>query len=81
MELIPLRVTPRAGRDSVAEEIGPDGPRLAVRVTAAPEGGKANRAVVKLVARALGVPPSALGVARGGKGRDKFLRLAESHRG
>lgn len=77
---IPVRVTPRAGRNAVAEEDGPEGPRLAVRVTTAPEGGKANKAVVKLVAKAIGAPPSALGLLRGEKSRDKVLALDSAYR-
>lgn len=74
-QTIPLRATPRAGVNSVTEENGPEGARLAVRITAAPEDGKANKAVIKLVAKALGTPPSALSLLRGAKSRDKILTL------
>jgi len=68
---IAVRVTPRASRNAV-EQTG-DG--LRVRVTTAPEGGKANAAVIKLLAAALGVPPSALTLTRGATSRDKVFRL------
>jgi uncharacterized protein YggU (UPF0235/DUF167 family) len=48
---------------------------LRVRVTAPPVEGEANRAVSALVARALGVRPSAVTVARGTRGRDKLIRV------
>ena len=67
-----VRVTPRAARSEIAGER--DGVLL-VRVTAAPEGGKANAAVCRLVARALGVAPSRVGVLRGVGSREKVLRL------
>jgi uncharacterized protein (TIGR00251 family) len=68
---IAVRVSPRAARDSVELEEG----RLAIRVTAAPVKGKANAAVLKLLARALGVPKSRLTLIRGQTGRDKLFRL------
>ena len=70
--LLEVRVLPRARRNSV--EVMP-GPRLRVRVTAAPEGGKANDAVIALLARRLGVAKSGITVLRGHKGRDKLLRV------
>ena len=66
-----VRVTPGAARDAVET----DGAELAIRTTAPPEGGKANAAVQKLLARALGVPKSRLTVVRGARGRDKLFRL------
>jgi len=71
--LVRVRVQPRARRDEIvgwrADEV------LGVRVTAAPVEGQANAAVTGLVAAALGVPRSAVTVARGQRGRDKLLRV------
>jgi uncharacterized protein len=67
-----VRVTPRAVRNEVAGER--DGVVL-VRVTAAPEGGKANAATCKVIARALGIAPSRVTVARGAGSRQKSLRV------
>lgn len=69
---IGVRVTPRSGRESV--EAGPGGDVL-VRVTVAPEGGKANAAVCRLVAKALGVPKTAVRVVRGDAARHKLLEI------
>jgi uncharacterized protein YggU (UPF0235/DUF167 family) len=65
-------VTPRGGSNEVC---GWKGAELAVRVTVAPEGGKANAAVCAVVAKALGVPKSSVRVARGGNARHKTLRI------
>lgn len=68
---IAVRVTPRAARNAVTE--GETG--LKVSVTTVPEDGKANAAVVKLLAHALGVPKSSLTLTRGATSRDKTFRL------
>lgn len=70
-----VRVTPRARRNAVLADPGPP-PVLRVQVTAAPEGGKANAAAIKLLARALGVPKSRLELIRGATSRDKLFRVA-----
>jgi uncharacterized protein len=68
---ITLRVTPRARREALTS--GEEGLRAAV--TAPPEDGKANAAVQKLLARALGVAPSRLTLVRGATARVKCFRL------
>ena len=67
---IAVRVTPRGGRDAIEP-----GDPLRIRVTAPPEDGKANEAVRRLLARALGVAPSRLTLIRGAAARDKLFRL------
>jgi uncharacterized protein (TIGR00251 family) len=69
---IRVRVTPRAGRDRI------DGRRegvLRVRLTAPPVEGRANEALVRLLARALGVPPRDVRVVRGGSAREKLIEV------
>ena len=66
-----VRVTPRASRDRVALEEG----QIRIHVTCVPEDGKANKAVVALLARALGVAKSRLTLLRGATSRDKLFRL------
>ena len=68
-----VRATPKAGRNEIAGRRA-DG-ALLVRVSAAPEDGKANAAVCALVAKALGVPKRAVLVVRGETSRDKVLEI------
>jgi uncharacterized protein YggU (UPF0235/DUF167 family) len=46
-----------------------------VRVTAPPEGGRANEAVLRLLAKTLGVPRRDLELAAGSTSRDKVVTL------
>ncbi len=68
---IAVRVTPKASRNRVVrdEEV------LRVYVTVVPEGGKANAAVQKLLAKALGLAKSRLSLIRGATSRDKVFRV------
>lgn len=68
--VVNVRVRPRASRNEVC---GVQNGRLCIRTTAAPTDGKANRSVIRLVARYLGVPPSRVALQRGASGRDKQL--------
>ena len=68
---IAVRVTPKASRNRITVEDG----TIRVYVTVVPEGGKANAAVVKLLAKALGVPKSRLELLRGAAARDKVFRV------
>lgn len=71
---IALRVTPKASRNAVVPAEAAGDP-LRVYVTTAPEGGKANAAVLKLLAKALGVPKSRLRIVQGETGRDKLIEI------
>lgn len=71
--ILQLRVQPRARR-SALEQTGGGG--LKAAVTAAPEDGKANAAVVALLASAWRVPKSTMEIVRGGTARDKTLSIA-----
>ena len=66
-----VRVTPNAKADRVMIEEG----QVKVRVTVAPEDGKANKAVITLLAKALGVSKSSLSIIRGETARDKLIQL------
>ncbi|MCB1396027.1 MAG: DUF167 domain-containing protein [Rhodobacteraceae bacterium] len=71
---IEVRATPKARRNAVEPGETPDAP-LRAWVTAAPEDGKANEAIRKLLAKALGVAPSRLTLVRGATSRDKAFQL------
>ncbi len=68
-----VRVQPRASRDALC---GERNGALLVRLTAPPVEGRANEALVRLLGKALGVPPSAVQVVKGGSGRDKVVAVA-----
>ena len=72
---VALKVTPKAARTEIGRVEADAAGRavLKVRVTEAPEGGKANAAVVKLLAKAWKLPKGALRVAAGAKDRRKTL--------
>ncbi len=72
-----LRVTPNSGRDAIdGVELRDDGRSvLRLRVTAVPDKGKANAAVVALIAKALGVPKSKVELVSGETARLKTLRI------
>jgi uncharacterized protein (TIGR00251 family) len=67
-----VNVTPRASRNEI---VGMQGGVLGIRVTAAPVDDAANRAVVKLIAKRAGVPPSRVRIARGARGRRKRIEI------
>jgi len=67
-----LRVSPGAGR---AEIVGRYADGWKVRVTAAPEQGRANDAVLRLLADVLSVPRESLTIVSGHSGRDKIVEL------
>ena len=72
-----VRATPgakRAGVGGVVETA--DGPALAVKITEAAEKGRANKAVIALLAKALGVPQSAIELRRGETARVKHFSIA-----
>lgn len=73
-----LRVTPNASKDEISGVWrGPDGEaRLIVRVTAPPDKGRANKAVLKLLAKSLGLPKSAVSLTGGDKDRMKTVAIA-----
>ena len=72
-----VNVTPKSGKDEVLGLVtGDDGAQeVKVRVTAAPENGKANKAVCKLIASSLGIAKSAVSVKRGDTSHHKLLAL------
>lgn len=77
IRLIQVKVTPKASRNQVQEVLQEDGSTLyAVRVTAIPEDGKANIAVVKLLAKHFGIAKSQLTLASGASARLKTFKIS-----
>ena len=70
--VLDIRVRTRAQRDA----LGPlRNGRLLVSVTAPPERGKANQAVVALLAARLSVPKSGISIVKGASSRTKSVRI------
>jgi uncharacterized protein (TIGR00251 family) len=69
---VALRATPRAGANALGAVR--DG-RLQVKVTAAPEDGKANAAIVKLLSKAWHIPAGSIEFVSGATAREKLLLL------
>ena len=70
-----IRVQPRASRNAIEVDGERPNVRITVRVTAAPEGGKANDALVALLAKHLRVPKRSVQIVRGHKSRNKRIRI------
>lgn len=73
-----VRLTPKAGADALGgvREAAPGRPCLLARVTAPPAAGAANAALIALLAKALGVPKSAVTLTAGETSRLKRLHIA-----
>ncbi len=73
-----VRIAPKASANRIVG-VAPQaegGAVLKVTVTAVPEGGKANAALIKLLAKSWRIPKSAIEVAVGATGRRKVLKIA-----
>jgi hypothetical protein len=68
-----VKVVPGASRDAVAGWLGD---ALKVRVTAPPERGKANRAVERIVADALGIPRRSVRIVAGATSAQKIVEVS-----
>ncbi len=75
--LLTVRLTPKGGRDAIdGIEMLSDGRTvLKARVRALPEDGEANAALIKLMAKTVGVSASRVSVQSGHTARLKVLKL------
>lgn len=76
--LIHVRVVPNAKFVKVVEEPDPTEParmRLKVYLTAVPEKGKANKALLDVLARHFGVAKSTVCILKGDTRRDKLIEI------
>jgi uncharacterized protein (TIGR00251 family) len=67
-----LKVVPKASADRI---VGWMGERLKIQVQAAPERGRANAAVVGLLAEALGLPRSSIRITAGETSPQKTVQI------
>ena len=74
---IAVRVTPRGGRDDIdgIEQLSDGRSVLKLRVRAIADGGEANRAVVGLLAKSLGVPKASVRLLSGATSRLKQVAV------
>ena len=72
-----VRLTPGGAADRIdGWGVDPEGrPVLKVRVRARPVEGEANAALIRLLAKSLGVGRSAVSLARGGQSRLKMIEV------
>jgi uncharacterized protein (TIGR00251 family) len=75
---VSLRVTPRGGRDGIdgIETLSDGRAVLKIRVRAVADGGDANRAVTKLLAKTLRVPQASVQIASGATSRLKQVAIS-----
>lgn len=78
MSRLAVKLTPGASADRIdGWDVDAEGrPVLKIRVRARPVEGEANEALVRLVAKALGVSKSTVAIQRGGQSRTKILEIA-----
>lgn len=74
---VAIRVTPKAGRQRVEGMVADASGQLAIKitVTAAPENGKANKAVIAFLARTWKIPKSHISLQAGLTSRNKILKI------
>ena len=72
MARLRVHVTPAASQEGI---VGWHGDSLRVRVRAQPQKGRANRAVLRLLARRLGVAPASLSIVHGAASRAKLVEV------
>jgi len=72
-----VRLTPNGGRDTIdgIEADGEGEAFLKASVTAVPEKGKANKALILLIAKSLRIPKSSVSLVSGETARKKILRI------
>ena len=75
--LVDIRLTPKSAADRIEGMVTDAAGRafLKARVRAVPEDGKANAALLKLMAKTIGVPKSAVTLVAGHTSRMKTLRV------
>lgn len=74
---IRIKASPRSARASIKGVVAlPDGPALAVAITAPPADGAANASLIETLAKLLGKPRSAVTLLSGSSARVKRLHIA-----
>lgn len=71
--IVGIRLKPASSREKIVS-VGAD--EICLAVTAAPVDGKANEAMIRLLAKMLDIPKSSIDVRRGSTSRNKLVEIA-----
>lgn len=74
-DTIEVTVTPKSSSNRIKVESAGAGLSIKIYVTAAPEDNKANKAVLELLSKELGIAKSSLTIIRGLHSRKKVIKL------
>ena len=72
-----MKIQVRVKPNSKSEEVNQEGDNLVVKVKVPPREGKANQAVIKVLAKHFGVPQSRVRILSGARSRDKVIEIVE----
>ena len=72
LTVIKVKVIPRSSRNQI---IGIEGDTLKVKVTSPPMNGKANKSLVEMFAKYLGIPKKDITIMAGEHSRQKYLKI------
>jgi len=72
-----MRIQVKVKPNSRTEEVSRDGDSFIIKVKEPPREGKANRAVIKLLAEHLGVTRSRIRILSGFRSKNKVIEVAE----
>ena len=71
--LVKIYLQPKASKNEV---VGPYRDGIKIKVTAPPTEGKANQALLRLLAKELGIPSSSIEIVKGHHSREKTLKIS-----
>jgi uncharacterized protein (TIGR00251 family) len=72
-----MKIQVKVKPNSKTEEVSQEGDRFVIKVKEPPREGKANQAVIKLLAEHFGAPRSRVRILSGFKSRNKVVEVAE----
>jgi len=70
--LLKIYLQPKSSNNEI---VGPYRDGIKIKVTAPPNEGKANEALVKFLAKEFKIPPSSIEILKGHHGREKIIRV------
>ena len=73
-----MKIQVKVKPNSKTEEVSQEGGEFIVKVKEPPKEGKANQAVIKLLAQHFGVPQSQVKILSGFKSRDKVVEVSRN---